>query len=270
MSSTDSNETKVINKSNKSQSNQPEKESSSLKRGVAVAGAMMAGSVAGAAGTEIYHQTDEPSPEENTGEIIIDETPSIEENQQQPAVVPHEAVQPEPQEEIQEVDIHTEASVIEEPALPVPDGTHGPETITTEEEITAEELIDPNDHDAPDFMEEFIGAEQVYTLDGSEMTVASIHNSIDGDMYLVDVDNDGDFDVILDANGNEMAIGMDDLGNPIMSSTYLGEGGAGDNLLTLSDMELANDTIDPLNDMDIANNTLGDDIQQDIIDTSMA
>lgn len=257
-----SNETKIINKSNDREEKQTRKDSSSLKRGVAVAGAMMAGSVAGAVGMEGYHRMHEGEITDNTEEATLDVTP-VEETQQQNSGSAQTPVQPVQQG--QEVEIHVEEPNIDEPVLPVSD-THGTEA--EEGEIIAEELVDPNDNDALDFVEEVIGVEQVYTLDGSEATVAAIHNSLDGDMYLVDVDNDGDFDVILDANGNEMAIGTDDFGNPVMSSEYMGEGGVGDHLLTLSDVELANDTIDPLNSMDVADNTIGDDIQQDIIATS--
>lgn len=257
-----SNETKIINKSDDREEKQTRKDSSSLKRGVAVAGAMMAGSVAGAVGMEGYHRMHEGEITDNTEEATLDVTP-VEETQQQNSGSAQTLVQPVQQG--QEVEIHVEEPNIDEPVLPVSD-THGTEA--EEGEIIAEELVDPNDNDALDFVEEVIGVEQVYTLDGSEATVAAIHNSLDGDMYLVDVDNDGDFDVILDANGNEMAIGTDDFGNPVMSSEYMGEGGVGDHLLTLSDVELANDTIDPLNSMDVADNTIGDDIQQDIIATS--
>lgn len=260
-----SNETKIINKSDDREEQQTRKNSSSLKRGVAMAGAMMSGSVVGAAGMEEYHRIHKDDVTDNTEEITLEVT-STEEVQHQNSGTTQTPVQSASQGQgVQEVEIHVEEPDINEPVLPASD-MHGTET--EEGEIIAEELVDSNDNDVPDFVEEVIGVEQVYTLDGSEATAAAIHNSLDGDMYLVDVDNDGDFDVILDANGNEMAIGVDDFGNPIMSSEYLGEGGTGDQMLTLSDLELANGAIDPLNDMDIANNTIGDDIQQDIIDTS--
>lgn len=258
-----SNETKYINKSENKEEQQTKRDSSSLKRGVAVAGAMMAGSVAGAAGMEAYHRTHEDEITDNTEEITLEVTPTEDAQQQQNSGTPQTPVQPAQQgQEVQEVEIHVEEPNIDEPVLPASD-THE----TEEGEIIAEELVDPNDNDIPDFVEDVIGVEQVYTLDGSIETHAHIHNSSYGDMTLIDVDNDGDFDVILDANGNDMIVRIDEFENPVMSSEYMGEGGAGDHLLTLSDVELANDTIDPLNNMDIANNTIGDGIQQDIIDT---
>jgi hypothetical protein len=68
------------------------------------------------------------------------------------------------------------------------------------QEITAVE-IDPNDVDMADIIQ-IDDIDTLYTPDGSEMQVASIHTQDGGQFLMVDVDNDMTFDVITDLEGN--------------------------------------------------------------------
>lgn len=69
--------------------------------------------------------------------------------------------------------------------------------------IIAEELVDPNDIDSEEVFD-FAEIGTVTTIEGDEMTVATFTTG-DGEQYaMVDVNMDGNMDVIVDSNGNEI------------------------------------------------------------------
>lgn len=64
--------------------------------------------------------------------------------------------------------------------------------------------IDPEDINAPDMFDvQEVGT--VYTVDGGSLMAAAVHSETGGDMYMVDIDNDGCFDVVTDLNGDFLA-----------------------------------------------------------------
>ena len=69
--------------------------------------------------------------------------------------------------------------------------------------IIAEELVDPNDIDSEEVFD-FAEIGTVTTIEGDEMTVATFTTG-DGEQYaMVDVNMDGNMDIIVDSNGNEI------------------------------------------------------------------
>lgn len=158
------------------------------------------------------HQEPEPEPEHPSDPLPEPEVPIAADPQPEPEPEP----QPEP-----------------EPVMPVVE-------------------IDPNDNDLDDVIEDVTTVEVVYDINGNPMLVATAHNSVDGEFYLVDVDMDGDFDVILN-----------DAGVPVADLT-----GENDQLITLTDVEskmtdeyIARNEID---DMIAQNNMIGEQLQNDI------
>ncbi len=139
--------------------------------------------------------------------------------------------------------------------MPEPDPDVVPDPIPAtdpEEPVLPVEEIDPFDIDAADYIEDVTNVEVVYDINGNPMVVATAHNSVDGEFYLVDADADGDFDVILD-----------EMGNPVVDLT-----GENDQLVTLTDVEtqMNEDYVAPtdMDDMIAQQNMIGEDIQHDI------
>ena len=131
-----------------------------------------------------------------------------------------------------------------------PDSDPEPDDTLIDPVVPVEE-IDPNDIDMADVIEDVTNVEVVYDVNGNEMIVATTHNSTVGEFYLIDVDVDGDIDVMLDAMGNMIPIE--------------------DQLITLTDIDakINEGYIPPTEADDIIaqNNMIGEDIQQDIIYT---
>lgn len=129
----------------------------------------------------------------------------------------------------------------------------GPTEDTTTEPVIPVEEIDPNDIDMADVIEDVSLVEVVYDPMGNPMVVATAHNAEMGEFYLVDVDVDGDFDVILDSAGM-----------PVMDLT-----GDNDQLITITDLEakITDDYIprSEIDDIIAQNNMIGEQIQNDII-----
>lgn len=70
--------------------------------------------------------------------------------------------------------------------------------------IIAEDLIDPNDIDPENYFD-FTDIGTVTTIEGDEMTVATFTTGNDEVYAMVDVNNDGIMDVVVDENGNEVS-----------------------------------------------------------------
>ncbi|MDE6464916.1 MAG: hypothetical protein K2L16_09855 [Muribaculaceae bacterium] len=117
------------------------------------------------------------------------------------------------------------------------------------EAIIAEDMIDPNDIDSEDLFD-FTDIGTVYTIEGDEMTVASFN--LNGDEYaMVDINNDGLMDVIVDSYGNVVT----DSDGYIMTADYTTDDivdrlTSGDTYLAADDSELGSDIEDQmLNDL---------------------
>lgn len=118
--------------------------------------------------------------------------------------------------------------------------------------VTPAVEIDPADNDLADVIEDVTTIEVVYDVNGNSMLVATAHNSIDGEFYLVDVDMDGDFDVVLNSAGF-----------PVIELT-----GENDRLITVTDLDakITDDYIarNEMDDMIARNDMIGEQIQDDI------
>lgn len=163
-------------------------------------------------------------------EIVVEEPQEPEITPQEPELID------EPADDTTEVviEVEPEKDTIPEPVMPV-------------------EEIDPNDIDMADVIEDVSLVEVVYDINGNPMVVATAHNAEMGEFYLVDVDVDGDFDVILDSAGI-----------PVMDLT-----GESDQLITITDLEakISDDYIPrtEIDDIIAQNNMIGEQIQNDII-----
>lgn len=135
-------------------------------------------------------------------------------------------------------------------------------TVDVESEVIAEpekgpvmpvEEIDLNDNELTDVIEDVTTVEVVYDINGNPMLVATAHNPADGEFYLVDVDMDGDFDVVLNSAGV-----------PVAELT-----GENDRLITVTDVEskVTDDYIarNEIDDMIANTDMIGERIQNDII-----
>lgn len=69
------------------------------------------------------------------------------------------------------------------------------------QEIISGEQIDPNDIDAPEVLN-FADVGTIYGADGHEYAAAVITDDAGNQMVVVDVDNDNEFDVVVDNEGN--------------------------------------------------------------------
>lgn len=162
-------------------------------------------------------------------EIVVEEPQEPEITPQEPELID------EPADDTTEVviEVEPEKDTIPEPVMPV-------------------EEIDPNDIDMADVIEDVSLVEVVYDINGNPMVVATAHNAEMGEFYLVDVDVDGDFDVILDSAGI-----------PVMDLT-----GESDQLITITDLEakITDDYIPrtEIDDIIAQNNMIGEQIQNDI------
>lgn len=91
------------------------------------------------------------------------------------------------------------------------------------EGLLAEEMIDPNDIDAEDVFD-FAEIGTVYTIEGDEVVVASFTSDND-EFAMVDLDNDGIMDIIMDETGEVLAQApdytTDDIYEQINSEGYI-------------------------------------------------
>lgn len=229
--------------------------------GLKTAGAAVIGSVIGSGTTTLASElTTEDEP------VVVPE--SIPEPAPEPEPVPEPIPEPEPTPapapepipEPEPVPTPNPDTVVVEPE-PVPD-TPSPDasgTVQEKEEITDPVApvieIDPNDNDVADFIEDVTDVEVVYDINGNPTAIqANVHNSINGDFALVDVDFDGDFDYVVDSTG-------------IVTDMIP------DQLITLTDMTTAANEDEgyvPSTDDDnfiASNNMIGENFQNDIIIT---
>lgn len=223
--------------------------------GLKTAGAAIIGSVIGSGTTTLASEltTDdepvvmpEPVPEpEPTPEPEPEPTPV-------PEPTPEPIPEPEPVPEPNPDTVVVEPEPV--PDVPSPDDPVQENTETNEPVVPVIE-IDPNDNDVADFIEDVTNVEVVYDINGNPTAIqANVHNSINGDFALVDVDFDGDFDYVVDSTG--MATDM-----------------IPDQLITLTDMTTAaseDEGYVPFTDDDnfiASNNMIGENFQNDIIIT---
>ena len=202
--------------------------------GIKVVGAALVGSIVGSSTTTL------------ASELV---------NPDEPVVVPEPVPDPAPVDPAP-VDPGSQVVVSEPKSDPEPvpeqkpDSDPEPDDTLIDPVVPVEE-IDPNDIDMADVIEDVTNVEVVYDVNGNEMIVATAHNSTVGEFYLIDVDVDGDIDVMLDAMGNMIPIE--------------------DQLITLTDIDakINEGYIPPTEADDIIaqNNMIGEDIQQDIIYT---
>lgn len=104
---------------------------------------------------------------------------------------------------------------------PISAGEVNPNEIA--EAIIAEEQIDPADIDMADVID-FDEIGTVYTVEGESYTAAAFHDSVGNQLVMVDVDDDGVFDIITDVYGNPITDG---------AGNYMAAGGT-----TVDDAEL--------------------------------
>lgn len=160
--------------------------------------------------TEEVTEVTEPS------EVISTEEPLI--------VVEEESVADvEPQEAslTMEEQGHLAAAEEQVESAPIPAGEVNPDEIA--EAIIAEEQIDPADIDMADVID-FDEIGTVYTVEGESYTAAAFHDSVGNQLVMVDVDDDGVFDIITDVYGNPITDG---------AGNYMAAGGT-----TVDDAEL--------------------------------
>lgn len=69
--------------------------------------------------------------------------------------------------------------------------------------------IDPDDIDAPNNLSDVTSMEIEYDVNGNPMIVAQAHNAEFGDFTMVDVDSDGDFDLLLTEKEGEIDMGSE-------------------------------------------------------------
>lgn len=189
----------------------------------------------------------EPKPEPTPEPVVPSPEPEPIVSEPEPIVPEPEPkpINPEPEPEPKPIDPEPEPEP--KPIDPEPEPDDIPYVPAIE--------IDPNDKDVADIIQDVTSLDVVRDVNGNEMLVATAHNAEAGEFYLVDMDVDGDFDVILDSAGI-----------PVKDMT-----GADDKLITLTDLDVkvsGEDYVAP-NEIDesIAQNTsIGEDIQMDIIE----
>lgn len=116
---------------------------------------------------------------------------------------------------------HLAAAEEQVESAPIPAGEVNPDEIA--EAIIAEEQIDPADIDMADVID-FDEIGTVYTVEGESYTAAAFHDSVGNQLVMVDVDDDGVFDIITDVYGNPITDG---------AGNYMAAGGT-----TVDDAEL--------------------------------
>lgn len=234
--------------------------------GMKTAGAAVIGSVIGSGTTTLASElttedepvvVPEPIPEPEPEPTPAPEPEPVPEPIPEPEPTP--APVPEPIPEPEPVPTPNPDMVVVEPE-PVPDTPSPDAPVTVQEEEITDPVapvieIDPNDNDVADFIEDVTDVEVVYDINGNPTAIqANVHNSINGDFALIDVDFDGDFDYVVDSTG--MATDM-----------------IPDQLITLTDMTTAaseDEGYVPFTDDDnfiASNNMIGENFQNDIIIT---
>jgi len=112
--------------------------------------------------------------------------------------------------------------------------------------------IDPDDIDAPNNLSDVTSMEIEYDVNGNPMVVAHAHNAEFGDFAMVDVDSDGDFDLLLTENKGAIDMGSE-----------------ADQLITVADVQASmTDDYIPATQEDvtmIAENIASADIDQDVV-----
>lgn len=205
------------------------------------AGAAVAGAAVGMAASAFATDDPEPIPDPISEPVPpIDPVPTPSSNHN-PDTTNGVHQQPEP-----------DSKTIPEPE---PKETVDPEPIPDPEPepIMPVEEIDSNDNELIDVIEDVTTVEVVYDINGNPMLVATAHNPVDGEFYLVDADMDGDFDVVLDGAGV-----------PVVELT-----GENDQLITVTDVEskMTDNYTAPneIDEMIAQNNMIDEQIQNDII-----
>lgn len=189
---------------------------------------------------ETSGQPEEPeTPEEVSENAEVSEEVSTPEEIVTPEEIetPEEVMTPEEVETPEEVPVEetspegaTDTTITEEQAISPATEEEATEIMPDEvnpdeiaEAIIAEEQIDPADIDMADVID-FDEIGTVYTVGGESYTAASFHDSVGNQLVMVDVDDDGVFDIITDMEGNPITDG---------AGNYMAAGG-----MTVDDAEL--------------------------------
>lgn len=183
---------------------------------------------AGYGGAAVYDNLSEPVAV--TEDMVIEEDVEVvydEEPQEQTLYI-----EPEPESALPEV------PVIDVPVIVTDNNLEDVDPDAVTDAILAEEMVDPADIDDVTVVE-FTELNKRYDADGNEMTVAYFHNNhTDSDMMLVDVNGDGTFDYVADADGNYYAdtvmgtvFTVDDVEAQLSDGTYLAANGTPDAVL---------------------------------------
>lgn len=200
---TDNNKTRILSgeesETEQRAAGKPQKkQSTGTGMNAAMAGAAMVGGATGAAAEEVIQTV---LGDIDTEEIVTPEPEPVEPEPVKPEPEPEpqpEPIEPEPQPE--PIDPEPEP----EPMEPDP---IDPNAIA--ENIVSGEYIDPNDIETPDFYFTSVG---VYSLNGENLMGASfIDGGTEEEYYMVDIDGDQLFDVVLDDMGNHVV----DMGGPL-------------------------------------------------------
>ena len=240
-----------MEKNNDTQKFENKKNSKKDYAGIKSAGMGLAGAAVGSTATAItLNKGDEQEP--------ISPTPNPNPDKPEPKPEP---AQPEPKPEPDPVVPEPEPDpIVPEPEPnpePVPEPEPNPEPDPEQEDIPYVPAIeiDPNDNDVADIIQDVTSLDVIRDVNGNEMLMATAHNAEVGEFYLVDMDVDGDFDVILDGAGV-----------PVQDLT-----GDNDKLITMTDLDVkvsGDDYVEPneIDELIAQNNSIGEDMQVDIIE----
>lgn len=112
--------------------------------------------------------------------------------------------------------------------------------------IIAETQVDPDDVEMPDVVS-FDELGTVYTVEGDSYTAATFHDPVGNEMAMIDVDDDGIFDLIIDPTGEPIA----DAGGLTVSDAEVMITGEENNYLAANDNDNPNlpDGEDVMNDI---------------------
>ena len=218
---TDNNKTRILSgeesETEQRAAGKPQKkQSTGTGMNAAMAGAAMVGGATGAAAEEVIQTV---LGDIDTEEIVTPEPEPVEPEPVKPEPEPEpqpEPIEPEPQPE--PIEPEPQPEPIEPEPQPEPiDPEPEPEPMEPDpidpnaiaENIVSGEYIDPNDIETPDFYFTSVG---VYSLNGENLMGASfIDGGTEEEYYMVDIDGDQLFDVVLDDMGNHVV----DMGGPL-------------------------------------------------------
>ena len=135
---------------------------------------------AATANAAAVHVNSEPQPMDHT-----QSTPEVHET-----VAAHDDLTMQDPEVSHEMTGHTDGLANVDPDVIAADITHG-------------ELVDPTDNDSPDLAIADVGT--IETPDGQELSAASLTGDNGEQLYMVDIDGDHNYDVVVDDHGSVVA-----------------------------------------------------------------